>query len=238
MSLTLTRRTALKSLASLAASALVPTIRLRPELEPERLLARFCADDSPYTRYELDRPFRLGSLTYATDARWICRAELPGTVLDGGDRVLPPVESLWPRIWRPAGPWQDFELPAIESLRLQCQCANICPACGDRRIFYGAHYPATQEEMDALPGYCIDTNTYRDRSCGLCGGGDYQGPSLVRIGRVAVDYTRLKTVAMIPGVRVVPSQLGSGDECLLFSGGGFDGAVMGVHTSEVVRSIR
>lgn len=221
-----TRRTAIKAMA---ASLMVPCIRLRPEIDSEKLLAAFCDNQQCY-RYSLEQPFGVGSLTYATDGKHMCRAELVNRH-EEGNRPLPNIDEAWRNHWKPESCFRPFELPSIESgkllvpkpTRLGWSPTGTCPLCDDRRISFGEFYPESFD--DVPPGYDPDDNTYRDPSCPLCHGLDYSGPSRLYINGVLMSYSRLKPIAMLPNVRIAMSAV---PHCLLFQADGFEGAAMGI----------
>jgi len=221
------RRTALKAMVG---SLAVPLVRLRPEIDRERILQSFC-DDYVGIRYNLSQPFGVGSLTYATDARHMVRTELVNRVEDG-ERRVPPFESAWKRYWSPAGEFVPFDIPSPSALTEHCEFVP-CPVCGDRRISLGSEYPEFDDE--GLPrnrrlivyGYDVDTNTIRDKSCDCCNGLRYQGPNVLRVHGVLMDYRRLLPIWQIPNVRITRSHVPDG-EALLFSGDGFQGIALGL----------
>lgn len=231
----ITRRTVLKTLA---AATLAPTIELRQHIDRERLLRAFC-DDAPY-RYDLDQPWGIGSLTYASDARHICRAEIANRVENGERRLPKNVINLWDRYWHHDG-LVPFELPSPDTLTLGAghDCA-VCPYCDDRRIFLGDKYPEFDDCGRALagPDYDVDTNTVRDKGCPACRGKTWDGSWQINIGGVLLNYSRLKPIAALPNVRVAATKAtpidikGERKHChpnvLLFAADGFDGMAMGM----------
>jgi hypothetical protein len=227
--MSISRRTALKALSGAIAAAFVPTVGLRPEVDREAVLSRFCAEDQ-YRRFELQEPFQYGSLTYATDGARMVRTELTTPRLVG-ERRLPNVTAAWNNCWHPTQPFRDFELPSIDSLTLgDVHGHGTCPECDDRRVLYGPSYPTDQESADALPDWNPDDNTIRDVSCQRCHGRPYRGPCRLTIGNVLLDYTRLKLVASIRHVQVAPAlaTYEQKHDCLLFRGDGFEGVLMGM----------
>ncbi len=195
-----TRRTALASLATAAAGLVVPTLQLRATDPREAILKSF-ADTDFYARYDVNHPFMLDDLCYATNNREIIRGSLPLAAMSGQCR-LPPVAGLFNQYFRPQLPWRPFSLPNIDSLTYH---KGICPVCDDRRISYGEHYPASQEIMDSLPCYDVDDNTYRDPSCDFCHGRFGSLPSIFQpFENISTyfSYSRMKKIAAIPGVEV------------------------------------
>lgn len=219
------RRGALKSIAALA---MAPIIDLRPTIDRERLLLAF---KCPYKsiRYDIDEPFGVGSLTYATDARKICRAEIANRI-ENGERTLPNVVRCWSEHWHPAGAFKPFDLPPVESLTLGGNSDfGTCPLCSGRRKFLGDMYP-DWDWCDSWKArsvdYDVDTNTTLDPSCELCHGRTYHGPWKLRVDGVLCDYSELKPIAALPNVRITRS---TQDSCLLFVADGFEGMAMGMH---------
>lgn len=223
--MSISRRTALKALAAVA---MAPCVKLRTEIDAERLLAAFVC---PYKSllYDIDAPFGVGSLTYATDAKKMCRAEIANRV-ENGERTLPNVQLAWNNLWVPDREFVPFALPPVESLTLGgASDWGTCPLCSGRRKFLGDTYP-DWEWCDSVAArlcdYDIDTNTTLDPSCELCKGRTYHGPWQVRVAGVLMDYSQLKPVAALPNVRISKSRV---DDCLLFIADGFEGMAMGLH---------
>lgn len=215
---------------------MAPTIALRQEIDHERLLRAFC-DDASY-RYDLDQPFGIGSLTYASDAKHICRAEIANRVENGERRLPKNVLNLWDHYWHHDG-FVPLELPHPDTLTLgACHDCAVCPYCDDRRISLGAEYPDFDKYGRALvgPDYDIDTNTIRDKSCPACHGRTYLGPWQINISGVLLNYSRLKPIAALPNVRVAATKAPSlypactrhDPDLLLFSADGFEGMTMGM----------
>lgn len=232
--MTMTRRTAL---TSLAAMAMAPIINLRPAIDRERLLSAFAATDGTGSaRFDLDAPFGVGSLTYATDARAMCRAEISNRV-ENGERRLPNVLECWDATWLPERRFEPFALPRVDQLTLGANGDyGTCPLCSGRRKFLGSEYPDGEwfDSEDAyVKDYDIDDNTTLDPSCELCHGKLYNGPWQVMIRGVLMDYSRLKPIAALPcvqlssrlGVRVAGGMTG---DALLFIADGFEGIAMGM----------
>lgn len=221
----LSRRTAMKSLAALT---LAPIVDLRPTIDRERLLSAFSATDGTGSaRWSLESPFGVGSLTYATDARSMCRAEIANRV-ENGERRLPDVATCWQLHWSPADKFRPYELPSIDSLTLGTHHDwGTCPLCSGRRKSLGAEYP-DNEWVDTWlarrKDYDVDTNTTLDPSCPLCHGRIYHGPYQVRVCGVLMDYSRVKPIVALPNVRIARSNA----ESLLFIADGFEGVAMGM----------
>jgi hypothetical protein len=224
------RRSALQIIG---ASLFAPIVRLRPTVDREKLLRAFC-DDWGISRYDLDQPFNVGSLTYASDSRSAVRAELCSAVEDGTRRI-PDMDCVWQRLWHPSE-FVPFELPPVDSPLLvkplpvgNFMGMGTCPLCDDRRISFGEHYPSSLDEERTLPGYDPDDNTYRDPSCPLCRGMDFTGPSELIVQGVRMNYSRLKPIAALPNVRVAGNlrHVESGGP-LVFKADGFEGLAMGL----------
>jgi hypothetical protein len=210
--------------ASIAVALLAPRIRLRPEIDREALMLPFCGE-SP--RWDFDAPFGVGSLTYATDAFRLVRAELPAR-RDDGERRIPDVSAAWRVLWHPDR-FVPFARPDISDLRYRSDYGGTCPDCCGRRVFLGDTYPTYEEINDryAKLQYDVDDNSIGDVTCRTCRGRDYDGPHLVRVGDSFFDYGRLKPVWDLPNVSV---SLGANcahldSRPLLFSADGFEGVV-------------
>lgn len=209
---------------------LATLVRLRPEIDREAMLAAFCRDPRYGSgRYDLDYPFGHGSLTYATDARSIVRAEIANRREDG-ERTLPDVRTCWDKYWHPAGEFIPYHLPPIDTLTLgRNGDYGVCPLCSGRRVSVGEHYPTyewTESREAFLRDYDIDDNTTLDKSCELCSGKLYDGPWQVRVAGVLMDYSRLKPIAALPNVRVSAT---TGEKAILFLADGFEGMAMGMN---------
>lgn len=143
MSSNLTRRGFGKLVAALA---MVPTVELRKHVDHERLLSEFCDKDRTI-RFDINAPFGVGSLTYATDARHIARSELASRVENGERRLPRNVGEVWDHFYtfdaRKAVP---LEMPDIRSCRLRKNYddGGTCPECGGRRVSYGESYPTNE----------------------------------------------------------------------------------------------
>ena len=125
----------------LAAFAVVPTVELRKQIDQERLLSAFCDHDSCKVHYDLEKPFGVGCLTYATDARHMVRTELAGRIENGERRLPRNVGEVWEKFFDFDGyRLRPFELPSIQSCIAgpnDFTDPSICPACDGRRISLG-----------------------------------------------------------------------------------------------------
>ena len=223
-----TRRAALKCLA---VSAMAPLVELRPAIDRERLLAAFCDTGGTRSiRFDLAAPFAVGSLTYATDALSMCRAEIANR-WEIGERRLPPIEKCWDRLWKPARRFELYSLPPIDTLTLGDQGDyGVCPLCDGRRKSLGSAYPDGEwcDSLEAhLRYYDVDDNTTLDPACQLCHGRLYAGPWQVRVCGVLMSYSRMKAIAALPEARVSRTEVDGG--ALLFAAAGFEGVAMGMH---------
>lgn len=221
----ITRRTVLKAIA---ASIMAPTIQLRNTVADERLLMQFC--DAEYMRYDLSKPFGVGSLTYATDSRAMIRCELAARVEDGERRLPRNVMDIWKGYFKPTD-WIDLTPDNIRPTEM-AYVTGSCPYCGDRRVSFGDDYPTDQEFVDER---CIDwdpdDNTIRDASCEHCHGRWYDGPTLVRICGVIHQSFLLRRILSLPNPQVCCSKASNVKEpdVLLFRADGFEGITLGTH---------
>lgn len=226
--MTMTRRTALKSLAALA---IVPTVQLRPEIGREDILAQFCDDWS--TRYDMGEPFQVGSLTYATDARRACRAELTAPHVIG-ERRRPPISKVFDDHFH-ASRWFDFRLPEPHEMTIRDACGD-CPHCRNRRVQCPIPFDELRwnrfGELDArtaLIDYDVDDHTVRDASCEHCHGREYRGGNLFRVAGMS-DGVAMCPILCHPLRRIERLQVAVGNiaerDMLLFRGDGFEGIVM------------
>lgn len=225
------RRTVLKTLGSIAASLVVPVVELRPSIDRERLLAKFC-DVDVHHRYDLQHPFGVGSLTYATDARHMCRTEIANRYEVGERRLPKNVKEVWEHHWKPVTRFEPFLLPDPNTLTIGGRCRDdcsycaTCPHCGNRRISFGDEYPNNDEYQRLLAlDYDVDDNTYRDPSCHGCRGKDWKGNWVHKVSGVFMDYWRLRPISAIPNVEVAAS---SAPFSILFRGDGFEGIAIGL----------
>lgn len=230
------RRTALKAFAALA---MAPIIDLRREVDRERILRGFCAEEEN-VRWSLNAPFGVGSLTYATDAKYMARAEIANRV-ENGERCLPKVTDCWNKLWVPSGEFKTFHLPTADDLENVGENHfydpyHLCPYCGNSRVSLGSEYPewGSDGEPKSLRirrlDYDVDTNTIRDESCPHCKGLQYKGHACLRVDGMLHEYWRLRPIAAIPDVKVCRSA--SDKNCLLFKGDGFEGMAMGLFEEE------
>lgn len=225
-----TRRTAIKAIA---AAMMAPNIVLRQEIDREAILKQFCTTQE--SRYSLESPFGIGSLTYATDARFICRAEIANRI-ESGERRLPMMAPvLYLSNFSKSG-YRLFELPAPEELTVVGDYGK-CPHCGDRRISIGTEYPEFDKygRADKWSGKSIrgldydpDDNTIRDPSCDACRGKEWKGPSRLIVCGVEMDYSQMKTIATIPNVEVAEVVGNANRKSMIcFRGDGFEGLACG-----------
>lgn len=213
---------------------MAPIVTLRREVDREALLSAFC-DTQESSRYDLTSPFGHGQLTYASDSRHICRAEIANRIENGERRLPGNLNQVWDCYWKPSAPLSYFELPRWQDAKLANHGSSqyvfgVCPECGDRRISFGDEYPneETMKRLEAKYGYDIDDNTYRDPKCQACKGKDWTGPWLINVCGVPMDYTRMKPIAALPNVRVAASQYDDGASAIIFEADGFEGIAMGV----------
>lgn len=240
--MTLTRRSMMQAVAAML---FAPTITLRETDNREKLLAAFCYDDNyGHRRFDINDPFRVGSLAYATDAKQICRAELPAIRDNEAERRIPPVESLWKSLWHPQK-WTPFVLPEYSRLTHKASYP-LCPECGNRRISCGEAYP-TREWLESQEAsdydYDVDDNSIRDQSCPACRGKDYREASIVMIAGEPFEYFPMRRIAALPNVRVTISRAIHEEKSiqpsrvLLFQADGFEGMAMPI-ASHVVSKTR
>lgn len=229
--MTISRRSFIGTTAAVAAAMFGPRITLRSEIDREKLMLPFC-DSWGNARWDLDAPFGVGSLTYATDAKRIIRAELNNRK-EEGERRIPRVESLWLKEWHPVGELFPFERPSLDSIRYGFHGFCDCPACGGRRVPWdgvGKEYPnlddAGFKHLERERGYDVDDNCVFDPSCETCKGRPYKGPSLLRFRDQFYSAALLLPIWDLPNVRlgVGPADKDGGRR-LLFTADGFEGIV-------------
>lgn len=218
-----TRRTAL---AAIAAAIACPVVRLRKSIDAERLMLAFCDREEWHPKWNLKEPIAIGSLTYATDTRGMIRAELANRqIID--DKKLPPCTEVWNKYWHPSQQWMPLNQDAIRPV-LTSRWPD-CPECGClATVCLGNEYPdfndpAVYTEVHRY-GYDSDTNSIRDKSCPVCHGLRYSGPSDVRVFGALHSSFLLKRIAALPNVMVCPSR--ANDDVLLFRADGFEGCQM------------
>jgi len=212
-----------------------PKISLRSEIYRERLMLPFCGENY---RWDLGAPFGVGSLTYATDARRIIRAEIVSRKEDG-ERRVPNVNGLWRDEWKPDGELIPFEKPPLSSIRWGFANFGDCPDCGGRRIPWdgvGEKYPdlddAQYKHLEREKGYDVDDNCVFDPACRTCRGRPYQGPSLFEFRGQFYSAALLLPVWNLPGVRIGVGQLDGGERKLLFSADCFEWSVCPVFADD------
>ncbi len=208
---------------TMATAVLGPLVNLRKEVSAENLMRAFCAEER-CSRFDLESPFGVGSLTYATDSRAMIRAEL-STREEYGQRFLPPVRSVWPHYWNPTGIWAPVEEFLQPTIGRDYQC---CPECGNRRVSLGDQYP--EENDPRLIDYDPDDNSVRDTSCVLCHGRDFGGKGISDVMGVYHMTFLLRRIAALPNALVCRS--GSCDRAILFKADGFEGISLGVTDDE------
>jgi hypothetical protein len=205
------------------ASLFAPTVVLRQNVSRERFLRPFC--DSDFIRYDLAEPFKVGSLTYATDGRSIVRCELLSTLDDGVEKRRPNVELVYNQLFKPRSEFIPLELPSIESLEMNDWG---CPVCLNRRLPSGDfrdEYHQTKYDYDP------DDETIADISCRWCHSANGEPLNAFRSvvsfngGTHRFVYSSLLKIAAIPNVRVALSipEHDAKMPLLLFRGDGFEG---------------
>lgn len=234
---TTSRRSFLGASAAVAAAALFgPKISLRSEIDRERLMLPFCGENY---RWDLAAPFGVGSLTYATDARRIIRAEIIGRK-EVGERRIPNVNGLWRDEWKPDGELIPFEKPPLSSIRWGFHNHGDCPDCGGRRIPWdgvGKEYPnlddAGFKHLERERGYDVDDNCVFDPACRTCRGRPYKGPSLFEFRGQFYSAALLLPIWDLPGVKIGVAQPDRDKERkLLFAADGFEGIVCPVFNDD------
>jgi len=224
----ITRRTTLKAIA---AAIMAPTIQLRQSIPDERLLAAFCDTEPMYcSRYHLSEPFGHGSLTYATDAKAMVRAEI-GNRLEVGERRLPPnIDDIWSSHFEPDGKWRPLTLDDIAPTKVCPLSCVPCPECGGRRISLGDTYPDFEDPVvDAMmhkKGYDVDDNSILDANCKTCRGMNYHGKSIFLFNGIEHATHACRRIVALPNVRVCQSRFVP--EAMLFRADGFEGISLGL----------
>jgi len=208
----------------LAAAVMAPTIQLRQSVPDEQLLLAFCQSPETYYRYNIEKPFGVGSLTYATDSMAMIRCELAGRIEDD-ERRLPDVKSIWENYHRPESRWRQLTPDDLRPTEFANAC---CPECGDRRVSFGEEYPADELAAYDLPDWDVDDNSIRDISCPLCHGREYSGPSCVRICGVLHSSWKLRRILALPNPAVCDSSYCGDPKVVLFRADGFEGISLGI----------
>lgn len=216
------RRTFLKAAAAVICA---PRIELRPAIDREKLMLAFCDPDA--TRYSLEAPFGVDSLTYATDSYAMIRGELANRS-ELADRRIPNVTPVWNDLWHPRA-WIDFD-PSLLTPTLTTDGPHLCPQCGCARVSLGDTYPdmTDSDEVQRIYslGYDIDDNTIRDKSCSLCKGLEYDGPDVSNLLGIYHSTFYVKRIAAIPNVQI--SRSCADGDVVLFRGDGFEGVSLGI----------
>jgi len=228
LNMQISRRTVLRGIA---AALMAPTIQLRASVPDERLLLPFCNAD--ITRWNLDAPFGLGSLTYATDTRAMIRAEIANRQ-EVGERKLPPkIDEIWANWFRPAQQWRRLTSEDIQPTVEDC---GPCFVCGDRRVSAGEFQPEwdyygvlTDKTMRSLD-YDCDDHTIRDASCGHCKGQSNGHNNIAVIFGQEHKAYDLKRILALPNAMVCESEWHPDKHApgLLFRADGFEGIALGL----------
>lgn len=221
------RRTVLKSIA---AALMCPNITLRQSFPDERLLAAFCEQGCRI--WDLESPFGLGSLTYATDRVTLIRCELPSRLEEGERRLPRCVPQVWEDYWHPKQQWVPLTPESAKPVESYKKIMwQPCPQCDSAAsVSLGTEYPDfSNQQIDrdiTRFGYDVDTNCIRDKSCPVCHGLDYNGPSVAVVDGVRHSAYLLKRILALPGAEVCQSQ--SMPQAILFRANGFEGISVGV----------
>lgn len=226
----ISRRSVLKSFVATAAAIMAPAVKLRPAVPDERLMLAFC-EDEPGFRWKLDKPFGVGSLTYATDRFAMVRAEIANRQQEG-EVKLPPVSKVWTQYWEPSGRWQPV---TPELIRPTLNVNGVeCPDCGGRRISLGDQYPGINDYPG--PGYDPDDNSVYDSSCKTCYGHAMDCPrnQVCVVDGVPHSAWLMRRIMSLPNARVCSSRFD--DLTILFTADGFEGISKGVHVDHKERT--
>jgi hypothetical protein len=211
-----------------AATLYAPTVLLRESIDREAILRSFCVREY-CCRYDIADPFSQGAWTYATDARWIVRAELVSMVDDGEPKRRPNAELICSGLWDDSAVMREFCMPALDHL---VEGYEDCPVCKGRRIDVRDNWTAYTGDLDFDP----DDGTIADRSCAWCWDPVKKKTkskikSCVMFGDKVFGANRLANILSIPDVRIAEvSRKGAFEDSGLiqFEGSGFSGFMTGM----------
>jgi hypothetical protein len=206
-----------------------PTVLLRESIDREAILKKFCERYPLNTRYAIAEPFSVDSLTYATDGRWMIRAELAAPIDAGEPKRRPPVHEVFDR-WDHSRAMREMESPTDSDLLWGSGLA--CPHCQDKRVDVSDDWERYADALD----FDGDDCTIGDRNCPVCwdpvlnrGRGAY--PCMVKIGGYHFEAVRVREILAIPGMRVGAAPAWFENRrvgVLQFEGNGFQGIMAGV----------
>jgi hypothetical protein len=215
----ITRRSLLRAAV---VAAMAPVIELRNSVPDEKLMLAFCDPDC--NRYDLNQPFGVGSLTYASDTWAMVRADIPNRVEIDERRLPRNVSAIWQEHWHP-----DRFVPLTESLMTPTEPSDypLCPVCGDARVkFTPDHKNPEHVNLCRVYDFDPDEFTIRDRSCECCSGLDYVGPDISNVCGIRHRSFYLRRIAALPNAKVCRSR--SVASALLFVADGFEGISLGI----------
>ena len=231
----ISRRGFLGGTTALVAGMLVPTLRLRSEVDLHRLVAMWCDQEEAISRYSLDLPFVVDGMSYASDGRGMARVETLDDDTSDKLRKLPDAIACYDRFWRDSGRWQ--RLPEENLIRHpSCRCVP-CPQCREDgsliecpQCFEGSIELDRSPWIDACP-LCKGCGELSNGACEVCSGttyGDYE--TLQPIGDQLFDVYYVHKLVAIPDVRWCRGNIvqSIGQPILFRSDVGIDGILMPV----------
>jgi hypothetical protein len=200
----LTRRNFLGGISAIAAGTLVPTLRVRPDLDLHRFVAMWCDPDMVGYRYDLSRPFVVDGMSYGTDSRAIGRIITSETDTDQSEkRRLPDVLTVWDRLWKERGRWR----PLPNTRLIESTAPMACPDCeADGSLIECPHCDGLGGHIDN-DGYatmcpqCKGAEWLSNGACPTCHGkpwGNYR--RLQPFGDALIDVAFVRKLQQIPGV--------------------------------------
>lgn len=203
------RRSFIKS--TLGMFACLAVNEIRPGI-PMDLMNRLC--DQDIVRFDCSKPFVENGNAVATDARIAVRVFDSMGIADLDSPLkLPPVQSLFDRIWRPDSKWYDW--PSANYCAIDYGACFSCNGRGYEGVLRecshcnGLGQLPTNNLDDWNDPYCVDcpkccNGRMSDKPCPICNGDPYRDSSKGKqwLGSdvaVAAGYHHL--VAQFPGSR-------------------------------------
>ena len=182
----LTRRSFMAAAGSLL---LLPKMLVRPKVETDHIVKRFCDKPGCSSRWKIDEPFVTEGHGYGTDGRAIIRTEKAERDTEAEHLHIPPATLVFSRLWVENGRWQRLPREAfvVERYGICPDCYELiheCPWC------YGEGCAACHYHGEVGNEHCL-----------TCGGHEYvYKPCLQPFGDKLISGHLYRRLQAIPGV--------------------------------------
>lgn len=198
------RRAFLGGAVAAMAGAMVPTMRLRPEVDLHRLAGMWVDSGNEFVRYALNLPFAVDGMSYATDGRGMARIVASVDDINRDEqRRLPDVIGCWETLWNESK-WSRLpDERLVQHPEPSRSDYGECPQCTkDGAIIECPHCCGVGEsEFGATCPQCRGEGVLSNGACVICRGRPY-GPYayLQPLGGQLVNCKYVRKIRAIPGV--------------------------------------